>query len=181
MQRVKAILDGMTTVTAYVAGACIVLMMIHIAIDVVMRAFLNLPLTGTIAFVANYYMVFLVCLPLAFVERQDGHITVDVATSNLPAAWRKHLYGWTFLFTAAVFGVSAYATWIEAMSKYRIGAFLIEKDLAISIWVGYFALPLGYALLCLYLVLRFALYLTGQTFVPYRPDGEDELAEAFHD
>ncbi len=177
----KRSLDAVTNVTAYGAGACVVLMMIHITVDVICRAFLNLPLTGTITFVANYYMVFLVCLPLAFVERLDAHISVDVVTGRLPERWRRHLYGMTYPVTALIFGVSGYATWIEAMSKYRIRSFVIEKDIAIPIWYGYFALPVGYSLLCAYLLLKFVAYLSGQTLEPLRLDDGDEMEGVLHD
>lgn len=180
MHPIKRILDTATNITAIVAGTCVVLMMIHITIDVLCRAFLNLPLTGTITYVAHYYMVFLVCLPLAFVERLDAHISVDVVMGRLPERARNHIYGWTYPVTALIFGVSAYATWIEAMSKYRLRTFIMEKDFAISIWIGYFALPLGYALLCAYLLLKFLAYLTGQPIPVYRMD-QGDIGEAFHD
>lgn len=181
MKRVNRALNAVTDLTAYAAGACVVLMMLHITLDVIFRAFLNIPLTGTITFVANYYMVFLVCLPLAFVERLDAHISVDVATSKLSEKSRHHLYGWTYLFTAVVFGVTAYATWLEATSKFAIRSFMIEKDWAISTWFGYFALPVGYALLSLYLLMKFFAYLTGQPIQKLHLDDGDDLLENAHD
>ena len=181
MNTLRRGLDAVTDLTAILAGICIVAMMAHIAVDVVIRAVMNRPLTGTITFVANYYMVFLVCLPLAFVERLDAHISVEVLTERMPPRLRRHLYGWTYPVTALVFGVTAYATWLEAVSKFAIRTFIIEKDMAISTWFGYFALPVGYALLSLYLLLKFLLYLTGQTFVPHRPSGADDTAEVIHD
>ncbi len=181
MKRIHHGLDALTDLTAYAAGFCVILMMLHITLDVICRAFLNMPLTGTITFVSNYYMVFVVCLPLAFVERLDAHISVDVVTSKLPEKPRHHLYGWTYAFTALVFGVTAYATWLEATAKFAIRSFMIEKDLAISTWFGYFALPVGYALLTLYLLLKFFAYLTGQSIEKLHLDDGDDLLENAHD
>lgn len=177
MLALKRLLDTLTRVTGIIAGVCIVAMMAHITLDVVMRAFFNRPLVGTITFVANYYMVFLVCLPLAFVERFDGHISVEVLTGQFPPNLRRHLYGWTYPLTATIFAVTAYATWIEAQSKAALGTFLIEKDMAIPIWFGYFALPLGYALLSAYLVLKFVAYLGGHPLVPEQMEGAEEYGE----
>ena len=174
MQNLKRIIDVVTNATAIIAGLCIVLMMAHITLDVVMRALLNQPLTGTFTFVANYYMVFLVCLPLAFVERFDGHISVEVVTNRFPARLRHHLYGWTFLATALVFAVTAYATWLEASSKFAIRTFMIENNMAIPIWFGYFALPVGYALLAIFLVLKFIGYLLGNPILPERLEGTED-------
>lgn len=176
MPILKRILDVATNITAIIAGLCITVMMAHITIDVIMRAFFNLPLTGTITFVANYYMVFLVCLPLAFVERFDGHISVEVMTNRFPDRIKHHLYGWTYPVTAIVFAVTAYATWLEASSKFAIKTFMIEKDMAIPIWFGYFALPVGYALLSIFLVMKFIGYLAGNPILPERLEGAEDMA-----
>lgn len=176
MPILKRILDVVTNVTAIIAGLCIVVMMVHITLDVVLRAFFNKPMTGTITFVANYYMVFLVCLPLAFVERFEGHISVEVLTNRLPDRVRHHLYGLTYPVTAVVFAVTAYATWIEAASKFAIRTFIIEKHMAIPIWFGYFALPVGYALLSVFLILKFIGYLAGNPILPERMEGTEDMA-----
>lgn len=176
MQFLKRIIDVTTNITAVIAGLCIVMMMAHITLDVVLRAVFNQPLTGTFTFVANYYMVFLVCLPLAFVERFDGHISVEVLTNQFPDRVKHHLYGWTYPVTATVFAVTAYATWLEASSKFAIRTFMIEKDMAIPIWFGYFALPVGYALLSFFLVLKFVGYLAGNPILPERLEGTKDLA-----
>ncbi len=176
MISIKRILDAATNVTAVIAGLCIVVMMIHVTADVVMRSFFDHPLTGTIVIVANYYMVFLVCLPLAFVERLDQHISVEVLTDMFPPRIKHHLYGWTYPVIAVIFAIIAYATWTEAIGKFALRTFMIEKHMAISIWFGYFALPVGYALLCLYVLLKFVAYLMGQPILPERLRGAEELA-----
>lgn len=178
MTLLKRILDAATNVTAVIAGLCIIVMMGHVTLDVVLRSFFGRPMTGTIVFVANYYMVFLVCLPLAFVERFDSHISVEVLTERFPSRVKHHLYGWTYPVTALIFAVIGYATWTEAMSKFAIRTFMIEKDMAISIWFGYFALPFGYALLSLYVLLKFVAYLAGQPLTRERLPGSEDLAVA---
>jgi TRAP-type C4-dicarboxylate transport system permease small subunit len=180
MAVLKRILDTATNLTAVIACLCILFMMGHVTLDVVMRAFFNRPLTGTFTFVAHYYMVFLVCLPLAFVERFDGHISVEVLTNRFSDRVRHHLFGWTFPVTATIFAVIAYATWLEASAKFSIRTFMIENNMAIPIWFGYFALPVGYGLLSLYLVLKFVGYLAGNPVLPERLEGDDDML-AGHD
>lgn len=180
MPFLKRTIDYATNITAIIAGLCIVMMMGHITLDVVLRAVFNEPMTGTFTFVANYYMVFLVCLPLAFVERFEGHISVEVLTNRFPDRFKHHLYGWTYPVTATVFSVTAYATWIEASSKFAIRTFMIEKDMAIPIWFGYFALPVGYALLSVFLVLKFVGYLAGNPILPERLESSEGVV-AGHD
>ncbi|MDF2235669.1 TRAP transporter small permease [Albimonas sp. CAU 1670] len=186
MTLLRMLLDGAARLTAVVASLCIVAMMIHVALEVVCRAFLDMPLSGTIIFVANWYMVFLVCLPLAFVERLDGHIAVEVLTETFPPGLRRHLYGCTYPATAVIFAVTAYATWLEAVSKWRLGTFIIEDGLTIPIWFGYFALPIGYGLLSAMLLLKFAAYVAGEPLPPLAVDAEDDWPDgttggAIHD
>jgi TRAP-type C4-dicarboxylate transport system permease small subunit len=158
----KKIMDAVTNAAAVVAGICMVCMMVHVTADVIFRAALNAPLGGTILFVTTYYMVAIVCLPLALAERMEQHIVVDAVTGWLSPAIVRHLSGWIYLVTAAIFGVSAYATLQDAMSKYARGTFVIEENLVVPTWPGYFALPVGFALLTLYLLLRFWAYVAGR-------------------
>lgn len=161
MKSLERALNALITATAIIAGACVIIMMVHMAADVLSRMLLGRSLTGTIAFVMNYYMVVVVCLPLAYVERLDQHIAVDVVTDRLNSRLRYHMRAWTWLVTAGIYGILTHATWIEAMQKYRRGAYVVENDLILPIWFGYFTLPVGAGLLSIYLVLKFLAYLTG--------------------
>ena len=162
MGPVKRILDVMVDAAGVVAALAVMAMMVHVTLDIVLRYLFDAPLTGTITFVSHYYMVFLVCLPLAFVERMDGHIAVDVVTERMPERWSYHLRHIALLPSAAVVGLVAYATWDEAASKFERGVFIMENDMQVPIWIGYFALPLGYGLMGLYLLLKFAAYTQGR-------------------
>ncbi len=153
-------LDRLSDGIAILAGLGVVMLMIHVNAEVISRA-LRYPLVGTIVFVCNYYMAFLVCLPLAYVERINGHISVELVTQTLPAWIQRHLKAWTWLLSAVVTFFVAWASWIEAVSKFKLKTFAMENDMAIPIWPGYFAVPMGYGLLSLYLLVKFVLYLFG--------------------
>ncbi|WP_417722679.1 TRAP transporter small permease [Salipiger sp.] len=161
MQHLIKSVDAVTRLFAVIAGVAVVVMMVHVNFDVLLRALLNKVPPGTIVFVSNYYMVFLVCLPLAFVERMGAHISVDVFTDHLPGRVQRRLAGWVFLLSAAVFALVAYASWLEAAQQFRKGTFMIEQDYKIPVWYGYFALPIGYGLGAVYMLMRFARFLTG--------------------
>lgn len=150
-------------------------MMVHVSVDVTLRYLFSAPPPGTITLVSSYYMVVLVCAPLAFVERINGHISVEVLTEQFPSRVSHHLYNITYLLSAVVTAIVAYATWQEAVSKYMLQAFIMEQRFRVPIWYGYFALPLGYGLMTLYLLLKFAAYLTGQPIEPYRNDSDDDF------
>lgn len=157
----KRLIDVLASSLAVVSGVAIVIMMIHVTADVILRSVFNNPPVGTITFVSKYYMVFLVCLPFAFVERSNSHISVEVLSELLPKALSYHLHSWTHLLSAAVLSVVVWASWQEAITQFRMDSFVMAEDIAIPISYGYFAIPVGYGLWVLYLILKFVMYLLG--------------------
>jgi TRAP-type C4-dicarboxylate transport system permease small subunit len=163
-------IDFFTSILASIAGIAVALLMVHVTADVIARAVLRSTFPGTIIVVSNYYMIFLVCLPLAFVERRDAHISVDVATNLMPKRVTLPLFGWTYLFTAVVFGLVAYGSWVEAMVQYRAGKFALEQGISFPTWIGYFSVPLGYGMGTIYAILKFVRFLIGR---PPRAEADD--------
>lgn len=162
MRIITNVIDRITSAMAIVAGIAVVLMIVHTTAAIITRSAFDFALTGTITIVSNYYMIIVVCLPLAIVERKDAHINVDVLTNHFPASVQKQLFGWTYLLSAVVFGLIAYSSWDEAVSKYRIGLISVERNIAIPTWIGYFAVPLGYGMGTIYTLLRFVRFLIGE-------------------
>lgn len=149
------------------AGAVVSVMIVHICADVIGKFMFSTPISGTIAVVVNYYMPVITFLPLAYVQRYDRHISVEVVTSLLPNNVQRHLYSWTLLAVAAMFSLMAYFAFEEAMRKMALSAFQIERGTRIPIWPGYFFPPIGYALMVALLGLQFTTYLRGHD--PFGP------------
>lgn len=164
------LLHHVITFTAIVAGLMICMMMLQVSIDVIGRYGFNAPLPATIVFVSHYYMLFVVFLPLAVPERTDSHISVEIVTEHFPRAVQRHLRSWLYLVGAAIYLAMARASLLEAMAKYGSSARLIESNLAVLIWPGYFILPVGCGLIALVLAYKFVAYLTGL------PSGLDGIA-----
>jgi TRAP-type C4-dicarboxylate transport system permease small subunit len=152
---------GINVVTA-ICAAAIVLMMLQVTLDVAGKNLFNMPVPATLAFVSNYYMVLVSFLPLAVSEVRRSHISVEVVTDRMPIRARHHVIGWTYLFSAATFALLAYVTFGEAVTKQQVAAFMIERDTRVPIWLGYYALPLGFGLMSLTVLYRFFTYITGQ-------------------
>jgi TRAP-type C4-dicarboxylate transport system permease small subunit len=161
MKRTLGIIDRITLWLGYVAAAAVVLMMVHVTLDVILDVLFNRPLPATLVIVSNYYMPLVTFLPLAFVERLDKHVKVDVATQYMPLVAQRHLFGWTFVLCMVICGMLAYATWIEAVSKYRIGAFVLERGTPVPTWPVRFAAPLSYGLLTVLFLFKFVAYVLG--------------------
>lgn len=151
-----------TNATALIAGILVTVMMLQITVDVVGRYILNAPLPATLTFVSQYYMLFIVFLPLALPERTNSHISVEIVTEKLPSSVQYHLANWVHLFSAAVYAAIGWAAWGEALAKLQTGATVIESGRAIPIWPGYFVLPAGCLLMMIVLLYRFLVYLTGK-------------------
>lgn len=161
MRRLIKIIDLLANTVMVIAGVILVALMLHVTLDVVTRALFRTAPTGTIVFVSEYYMALIVCLPLAWVERADAHVSVDVFTGLLPGGVQRHLIAWTLPVSAAIFALVAYAAWKEGVTQYRLHKFVIEGGIRFTTWYGYFALPVGYGLGALYMMLKFLKYLVG--------------------
>ena len=158
MKLVLNLIDRVILVLGFMAACAVVLMMVHVTLDVVLDAFFNRPLPATLIIVSNYYMPLVTFLPLAFVERLENHVAADVLTQFLPRRGKKHIYGWIFLLCFVVCAMLTYATWLEAVDKFHIGAFNIERGMKVPTWPVRFAAPLGYGLLALLFAFKFIAY-----------------------
>ncbi len=143
----------------WLAAAAAVLMMVHISVDVISKYVFRTPLPGTITIVSNYYMVLVAFLPLAFAERRNGHIGVEVLTTRFPPRAQRALNIVSLLFCAAVFGALTWQSWIEAGRALQIGAFEIEFDVKLLTWPARYLLPLGAGLMTAALLAKAALAL----------------------
>ncbi|MCA0206936.1 MAG: TRAP transporter small permease [Proteobacteria bacterium] len=137
------------------AGTITALMIVHVTTDVIAKNLFNRPLPGTITIVSNFYMPIITFLPLILVQHYDQHVSVDVLFDRLPAGMRRFLTGLAYLLATVAFGLMAYYGWLEAMSKFRIRAFISEYGIRFPIWPGYYLPAVGYALIAAYTLLQF--------------------------
>jgi TRAP-type C4-dicarboxylate transport system permease small subunit len=152
---IKRALQLSTDAATLLAGIAVAIMMVQVSIDAVMRYVFNAPLPGTISFVSHYYMLIVVFLPLAAPEWKSGHISVDIVTNQFPDWLNRHIARWTHLYGAAIYAAITYASWGEAVAKFNTSARVIDSNLSILIWPGYFMLPIGCGLMTLVLLFRF--------------------------
>ncbi|WP_290777024.1 TRAP transporter small permease [Hoeflea sp.] len=134
----------------------VAMLIIHIAIDVIMRAVLNIPLGGTIMVVSLYYMPLVVFLPLAFTETRSAHISVELLYDIMPNWLKQASDVLAHLLSVTVFILLAVRCWGEAMAKYGINSAEMEGSLRLATWPSYFILPVGYALIVAVVVYRIA-------------------------
>jgi TRAP-type C4-dicarboxylate transport system permease small subunit len=158
------ILGGVSKLFAWIGGGALILMMLHIAADVVARYIFNSPLHGTVEIVSAYYMVAVVFLPLAMIERGNGHIVVELVTQHLPRRVQEVLIGVVAMVSALYFAVFAWQTWGDALKKYAVGETALGT-VQVTIWPTRFYLPLGCGLIALVLLHKAFRLFAGDTSV----------------
>lgn len=149
MKFVERSFDRLLDIAAVAAGAILVAMMLATVVKVVMRALFNHGILG-IDQISGIMMVYLTFLGAAWVLRRDGHVSVDIITSNLSPKAHRWVMTLSSLVGALVcFVITWFATKAVLLSLQRgiMVAAELEIPRAVNLWV----IPFG----CLLLGLEF--------------------------
>lgn len=126
--------DRLGLVGFYAGSAGLAAMMLHITGDVLFRALLHAPLTGTLEIVSTYYMIAVSFLPLGFIQSRRYHIEVELFTQRLSRRWLAALEAFAALLGLAIFlgiGVSgALTAWTNTLAGEVVDATLFD----ITVW-----------------------------------------------
>ena len=76
MRTITNIFETVDKILFAISGFTMFVMMLWIFIDVMLRAFFNSPLTGTIEITGEYLMVLMVYLSLSYTHKYNGHVKV---------------------------------------------------------------------------------------------------------
>ena len=169
MQRFVRALDALTNILVMVSGVAISLMAIHIVVDITGRYLLRAPLPGTVEFVSRYYMVVLVFLPLALVQRRDGHFVAGLFTDNLPPRIKHKLIAVTQLTMAAVALLLAWRGVAAAEHATRNGEQVQAAEFVIMAWPGRWLVPLGLGLMALQALVNAVRLFAGRPIDEFEP------------
>ncbi len=141
---------------AVCAAAFIITMMVHISADVAFKYFLNAPIEGTLEIVSAYYMVAVVFLPLAYVTRAAGHLSVELFTRNLSPPRLAALETVVGTVGFAYMAAFTWQTTVAAIESTVINEGWETADDIITVWPSRWLLPLGCGLMAFYLLRRVA-------------------------
>jgi len=78
MPQIFSLADRLSRMLAFVGAVGVILMMVHVCADIVARTITGASLPATVEIVSYYYMVLVAFLPLAWVERRGGMISVEL-------------------------------------------------------------------------------------------------------
>ena len=153
----------------WIAGAALLLMMLHICVDVIANMVLKSPVPLTNAAVTQYYMIAVAYLPLAAAEYRGAHISVDLVVNWLSERVRRvldHVVQVVALLIYAGLGLQA---WQLALEKLGRNAYLMEQTTRVSTWPSYFIIPAGFWLVALLLAVRLACRMLGRPEPRHEP------------
>lgn len=161
--------DAIDRLVLWIAGAALLLMMLHITVDVIANLLLKSPVPLTNAAVTQYYMIAVAYLPLAAAEYRGAHISVDLVVNWLPDGVRRVLdYLVQFVAVLAYTGLGLQA-WQLALEKLGRDAYLMEQTTRVTTWPSYFLIPLGFWLVALLLAARLVCRLLGRAELRHAP------------
>jgi TRAP-type C4-dicarboxylate transport system permease small subunit len=154
MQFLERAADRVAQGLALVGAIGIAAMLVHIGADVLCRNLLGRPIPATNEIVAGYYMVLIAFLPLAWVERNHGMVTVDLIEAAMSPGMRRLSDLFVALLATALYLVLAWVGWKAAQSRWQIGAFVDVLGYRLPIWPTYFLPPAGFLLAAMVTLLR---------------------------
>jgi TRAP-type C4-dicarboxylate transport system permease small subunit len=157
-------LGGASQLLAWVGGVALILMMLHITAEVVGRYFFGTPLHGTVEIVPTYYMVAIVFLPLALIERLNAHIVVELLSKRFPERIQEMQIALVALLSAAYFGAFTWQTWGDALQKFAVREVSLG-NVAVTVWPTRFYVPIGCGLITILLVYKAIRLLSGDNSV----------------
>lgn len=135
--------DGLMNLGVLVA----ILMAVHVVADVMSKFLFNFPLAGTLEIVAHYYMVGLIFLPLAYVQRKDGHIAAELLTRYLSPKARNAVAVLSYILMAVFSGLLAWRSSIDALRSLEVAEAVQTSGYFVYIFPARWFVPVGVGLM----------------------------------
>jgi TRAP-type C4-dicarboxylate transport system permease small subunit len=140
------------TLVMWLAILAGLLMMLHVAADVVGRTVFDRPLAGTAEIVTYYYMVTVAYLPWMWLAKTDGHIKVDLFVRRLPMAVAFWLDIVVKLGLVAYLALFTWQTWAQAVRQTGRGEVQQAGAFYLPVWPTRWLLPLAGGLMALWVI-----------------------------
>lgn len=147
MKLADRVLKGLSATLAVLGTLVVVFLMFATSIDVLRRAITGRGVVGVVEY-SEIMMAALVFFGLAYAQRTDQHISVDLVVRRFPPVIRRAVLAFALLFTCAVLGWIAYHTFDSALDSFLRGE--IHFGIAsVPIWPARAVIPLGLTVMAL--------------------------------
>ncbi|WEX12223.1 TRAP transporter small permease subunit [Chelativorans sp. AA-79] len=131
------------------AGAVLVVMMLHICVEAVVRLVSPSTTLHTLVIVSTWYMIFLTFLPLPYVGDVHGYMCVELIDQVVKGLARHLLRSVVFVLSAVYFSILAYLTFEDALEQMQVGKVMETATTYLPIWPPVWALPLALGLMAI--------------------------------
>ena len=149
-----AALNRLSDLLMLVAKLLVLIMALHIVVDILIRAFTSISFEGTIEIASNYYMVAVIALPIAIVQRNKGHLIAEVFTQSLSERAKQGLEaGGNVLMVVFL----SFIVWQSARDAIEATAYREYVELTyvfLYIWPTKWFVPVGFGLMAVYAFLQ---------------------------
>lgn len=154
MDRLDTLLERAERALLYVGLAAGAAMMFHVAVDVFLRVALGYSFASTSTIAARYYMVALAYLPLAWVDRTMGQISVDVMTAGLRGGWRRAQEAFVGALTLVYLGLVTWQATVSALRRTQSGEFVDLMVSVVQVWPSRWLVSIACAALFLHVAVH---------------------------
>lgn len=167
MHLISKIRDLSLNALALIGALAILALMIHVISDVALRNLVNQPVPATYEIVTNYYMVALAFIPLAWIEKSGGMVSVEVIEVILGprGVWVSDKI--VAVISTVIYLMLAWVTFEASLKTYAAGTFVMAQNVPIPTWPAYFLPPLGFLLTAVVTVSRL--------LTPFDPSKSQEM------
>ncbi|WP_419912671.1 TRAP transporter small permease subunit [Hoeflea sp.] len=161
LSRIDRRLYRLETFMALLSGLAVFALMLLAVVSVSGRNFMNQPLPGYVNWIEQA-MPLIAFLGIAYVQRDGGHIRMDIVASALSG---RTLYLVELITTLAILilmVLMVWGSWSHFLRSFDFAAPMWSRDssmdIALPIWPAKLLAPIAFSVLCLRLVLQIWAY-----------------------
>lgn len=134
------------------SALAMVIIMVLTSVDVLMRRFLNKPITGSLEISTSLLIVVIFCC-VAWVMTQKGHVIVDIFSDRYPKKVREVITSIALFLSTITVGLICWGSINFGLQQYRIGEVTVLIGLPVAPFI--FVLAFGSGLFGLVLLIQF--------------------------
>lgn len=174
------VLDKLSDILMFVAKLFVVVMAVHIVVDVAIRTFTSISFEGTIEIASNYYMVAVITLPVAMIQRKRGHLIAEVFTQNLSDRRKRHMDAFGNILMVVFLFFIVWQSTLDAIESTENQEYEELTYVFLYIWPTKWFVPLGFGLMAAFALLQAVRSLAGAEDGDQTPDDRPDHHLADH-
>jgi TRAP-type C4-dicarboxylate transport system permease small subunit len=166
LNRLETALGRLADWLAWIGMLAMLLMAFHVCINISVRWLTGRDIEMTLEIVTYYYMVALVYLPMAFIDRAGGHIIADLFSQFMSERAVRRIDALFRVLLAAFFAVLFWVTLRDAIERTIDGEAVMSAFGPFDVWQSRWSVVIGFGLACLYTTVLAARQLIGSVATP---------------